>query len=301
MKWTTLPSTVAESVDEIEIVIDDCVLSFTENRNEKLLYDELNKRLLELERSVDILQSKLEMIQSKAEEFQIAVEEKEEILLRIDWLHRLYEAKEQLEKVDTKEKAKQLRRSISGVQTCPLKKQLMNEIKTIEASLPSEKKSEPSMEEKTMERAIQHAGKDFINLGRAGREYVIQQVLANEGEKIEIEQIKQVTVQVEKQVETLKEVDDLSEMISQLMQLPLPLFPKFEADRQKAIAERLLESKLWNGLATLERMIKHLDRLLTKEQKEKEEEENTIVTDDGKAALVLNIENDEQASIVKVT
>lgn len=45
----------------------------------------------------------------------------------------------------------------------------------------------------------------------------------------------------------------------------------------------------WNGLSALHRQVAQLDRFITKEKREKEEDENTVLTEDGKVTFALKV------------
>lgn len=293
-----LPSTIAEPLSIARLTLEEVTLTYTENTNEEKLYKELSHRLIELERSLEVNKEELQSISELANSFQTSMDEKEEILLRIDWLNRLYRVKEEVTEIDTNEKAKQLRRLLSPVQTCPLKKQLMGEIEKLEKSFPEEKVP-VTLEQQLMERAIEEVGADFINLGKAGREYVVAEAINENGEFATVTHIKDLTLTLEKSVERLKKCNSQAELVSQLEQLPLRLFNSLDANRKAAIAEHLCEIKKWNGLAALDRMIIQLDKAMTNEERKREESKYMIQTDNGKAALALNIEN-EIEGIIKI-
>lgn len=82
-------------------------------------------------------------------------------------------------------------------------------------------------------------------------------------------------------------------MIRLAASLPFALIASLPPERQAMIAERLLETNKWNGLATLERMIVQWNRFLTNEERKLKIAKNTIVTSVGKVALTLDIKNVE--------
>lgn len=294
-----LPSTIAEPLSIARLTLEEVTLTYTENKDEEKLYKELSHRLIELERSLEVNKEELQLISELANSFQTSIDEKEEILLRIDWLNRLYRVKEEVTEIYTNEKAKQLRRLLSPVQTCPLKKQLMEQIDILEKSLPEEK-IPVTQEQQLMERAIEEIGADFINLGKAGRDFVISEVLEQFGDNATMENVKTSTLALEQRVKDLLTVNDPTKLLNQLENLPLKLFSEFKNDRKEAIVNRLMQHKKWNGLAALDRIIVQLNRAITAEQKKKEEMENTILTADGKAALVLDIKNINEDRILTI-
>lgn len=61
----------------------------------------------------------LQNVIDDAKEFRFRVDEKEEVLMRINWLERLAKVQQDLSDVQTKEEVEQLKRSISSCQTSP--------------------------------------------------------------------------------------------------------------------------------------------------------------------------------------
>ena len=291
-----LPSSEAQQLNEFPIMNNEFEFTYIESIDEQKLYIDLNSRLILLERSLDMDKTELDAIDQLAEGFLAAIDEKEEVLLRIDWLRRLYKFNYEIKSIDSKEKAMRLRRLILSVQTCPMKKMLMDEIDSLEQSLPKNS-IEPSKEQILMEKAIEEIGTDFINLGKAGREYVLADVISQYADNADVENMKELTTAIENRVNDLKEINELSKMITHLDQLPLQSFSILEANRKEAIAKRLIETKKWSGLATLDRIISQHNRAITAELKKKQEMEHTILTPDGKFAFTLTIENDSHEMI----
>ncbi|TRM10709.1 hypothetical protein FH966_02690 [Lentibacillus cibarius] len=289
--YKSIPSSTAQQLNDATLFDDEFVFTYTGSIDEKKLYDDINKRLTGLETSLDRNKEELEAINHMTADFCVANDEKEEVLLRVGWLRRLYQVKEEIETVDTKQKTKSLRRLLSPVQTCPMKNQLMTKMDELEQSLPEEDdiSSEPSNEQQLMEKAIEEAGDVFINLGKTGRDFVIAGVLEQFRGNANVDTVKESAIAIEQRVKALSDVNDQNEVIASLEQLPLKSFAGLKTDRKVVIANRLIESNKWNGLAAMDRQIAQLDRAITKEEKEKEEAENTVLTEDGKAALTLNI------------
>lgn len=290
--FTSLQSTVAEPLRELYLTKHFLQITFTGYSDDKTLISEINEKLNKLETSTEINHAQLESIIRLAEQIQLAHEEKVETLTRIDWLQRLYKAKAELGSVDTREKLKQLRNSIAPVQTCPLKSKLLVEIVSLEASMPDGAISKESTEfELLMENAINEVGDVFINLGKVGREYVIKEVLKQEGDRSFMAHVRACVVQLEQRVLTLTEISDRVEMIVELEQLPLRSFSDLEANRKERIADLLIEKKEWDGLVSLNGIILQFDNKITKEEREKYESENTIKLQDG---TVIAISLDER-------
>lgn len=258
--------------------------------DEDQLYKDLNTRLLTLEIAITIDEKSLQLIIQDAKGLRFSVGEKEEVLMRIDWLKRLEQVQENLGDVQTKEEAQKQMRLILSCQTSPLKNQLTIQLDQLIESLPSESNEtiQVSAEESLMEKAIEEAGNAFINLGRSGRDFIIVDVIRQFGEKATIEAIIEHTVQLEQCVVSLADVKGKAELIRKLESLPIASFSTMPAERKAEIGERLLEANQWSGLATLERMILHWNRFLTNEEEKQQEVENTIHLSKAEATLTLN-------------
>lgn len=290
--FTGLPSSLAEPIEDMQVAKDFHTFTFTGYMNEKTLYTDISTKLHTLETSLDADHEELDTIICLAEQLQFAHEEKEEVITRINWLQRLYKAKVDIRSVDTNEKLKQLRNLISPVQTCPLKKQLLDEMDRLEASLqdaePSARK-EPIVMELLMEKAFGEAGDMFINLGKAGREYVVSEVWKQHGDEANIDHVRKCASQLEERVNTLTDLKDRNELIAELDQLPLIVYSSLDAVRKERIAERLMNEKEWAGLYSLDRRIKQVNDTIDKEERVKYEKENVIELPDGKAASTIDV------------
>ncbi|ELK38947.1 succinate dehydrogenase/fumarate reductase, flavoprotein subunit [Brevibacillus agri BAB-2500] len=287
--FTSLPSSVAEPLNELIITERYRQFTFIAFVDDEQLFTDINTELKKLETSTDVNIIELEKIIKLSEHFQRVEEWKEEVLLRIDWLQRLYKAKDEVGLVDTKEKLMQLREVVAPVQTCPLKNQLLAEIDSLEASMPKEAIKEPTEFELLMENAMNEVGDVFINLGKTGREYVIAKVLKHEGDQATPVHVQTLAGHVEQRVLTLTEVSDLTKMIAELDQLPLSAFSALHEVKKERVAEALIQEKGWTGLFSLERKIKQISKAIDREEREKYERENVIDLPDGKAAATLDL------------
>lgn len=291
--YSILPASHAEAVI-MPLVIDKTInYTFIESIDETELYKDLDKRLMKLEIVLTIDEETLLQLIHDSKEFRFLVEEKEEILMRIDWLKRLGQVQQSLSDVQTKEEAQKQMRLISSCQTSPLKNQLTTQLDHLIQSLSSESNEtiQASEDEKLMEKAIEEAGDAFINLASSGREYVISDVIQQYGDKATIKAIQEHTVVLEQRVVSLADVKGQAELIQQLERLQMASFSSLSIKRKEQIAERLLEVGKWSGIASLERLILQLNRLFTHEEQEQEAAAYTIHTLDGKAALTLDIKD----------
>lgn len=301
INYKFIPASTAQQLSEVSKLNCEFEFTITESIDEKKLFDTINTKLIALETKIEIDIVELNAISKMVEEFRIAIDEKEELHLRIDWLKRLYQAKEEIQAVDNKEKAKRLRKLIISVQTCPLKQQLLSKLDELEQSLNEENAilAEFSREQQLMEKAIKEAGDVFINLGKVGREFVIASVLQQFGERTSMDSVKENAVAIEQRVTMLAELNDPDEMISCLKQLPLSSFNQLKTSIKEEIAKRLIDHNKWNGLSALDRQIVHLEKVINNEERKQEEAKYTIETENGRAAFALNVENDN-LGIVKI-
>lgn len=281
--YSMLPAGSAVAGFEPLLVDGKIQYTFMESMDEGKLYVDLNKRLTILEVSLTIDREVLQTITDDAKGFRLLVDEKEEVIMRIGWLECLDTVQQGLGDVQTKEEAQKLLKLIASCQTSPLKNQLTTELNQLTQSLPQETETVQMTDaEALMEKAIEGAGNAFINLGKAGRDSVIADVLKQTGKKATMEAVQEHTKALERRVEALTAIKESSELIKQLDSLPIPSFHALPAERKGRIAESLLENNKWNGLASLDRMIAHLDKAITNEEQQQEEARNTILISDGK-------------------
>lgn len=288
--FTSLPSSVAKSLTALDLTEKYNNFTFTQFIDEGKLYSEINNELIKLETSTEVNSIGLEKIIRLSEQLQGEQEWKEEVLSRIDWLQRLYKAKAEMGSVGTKEELEQLRVLVAPVQTCPLKTQLLAEIGSLEALMSVETTfKEQTGFELLMEKAVNEVGKEFINLGKAGRERVIAEVLKLEGDRATTAHVQALAGQVEQRVLALSEVSDCAKMIEELDQLPLSAFSSLKEAKKERIADALIQEKGWTGLFSLERKITQISNAIDREELENYERENVIDLPDGKVAATLDL------------
>ena len=297
--YSILPASSAEEIIEPLLINGDIKYSFMESTNEGKLYEDLNERLTILEVSLTIDIEALHAIIEDTKGFRLLIGEKEEVLIRTSWLERLKQVQQELVDVQTKGDAQKLMGLISTCQTSPLKSQLVSQLDQLSKSLPSKESESVQITdaEILMEKAVEEAGDTFINLGTAGRASVITDVLKQFGEKSTVEAVQKHTTALEQRVEALTSTTEANELIKQLDSLPIPFFDALPAERKARIAETLIENNKWSGLASLNRMIAHLDKAITNEEQQREESKNTLLTSGGKAALTLDIKNVEDGRV----
>lgn len=288
-------SSTAVGINEIPSLDRTYNYTFTGKANEEHLYNELNARLKKIERATDMNRDELNSILSETEVFQLPKDEKEELNLRFDWLDRLYHVKENIETIKTRNDAEKFRRSLSSVQTCPMKSELMSELTLIEESLPEEDLifEELSNGELLKNQVFEEGNDAFINLGTAGREYIIKTTINEYGEDADTEKVIGSAIKLEKKASQLTEISDRIELAEHLNQLPLVSYSELIESRKEEVVDRLIEVGKWNGLAHLDRQILHIDRAITKEELEVEsndEKDDYITLSNGiKMAYTIDI------------
>ncbi|MDV2886378.1 hypothetical protein RYX45_14405 [Alkalihalophilus pseudofirmus] len=298
--FTFTPSSKAEQLYKKVLNSNDLEITYTSCAYEDALYHNMIRALIDIEKSLEVDNAKLASVKEMFSEFRgTKRDKKEEILQRIDWVQSLYKAKENIESIESLEEAKQFRRIISGVQTCPMKQQLMAKIVELEQSLsqPDLIPTEISSEQRLMAKAGEEAGDVFINLGKVGREFVITDVIRQFGESASLVNVKEIAEGLEQRVKALSEETNKNKLLMKLEQLPLASFVELNKDRKEVIVERLIKQSKWSGLATLDRQITQVDRSIAKEEQEKSEDENTFLTNDGKVAYTLCIDEDDSEFI----
>ena len=163
-------------------------------------------------------------------------------------------------------------------------------INELEASLLVEEAKEViSKEQSLLENSIEEIGRDFVNLGRHGREQVIKDVINKHGENASVNVVKEYTEKLNLTVKGLVKVKDKTKLISCLEQLPLQLFLSLDTQKKEMIADRLLERNKWTNLDTINKAILHFAKLITRKEIIKKQDENQIHLQDSVATMTLNI------------
>lgn len=290
--YSVLPGSIATRALE-SAVSEGFYYTVTADMDEAPVYQELNQRLIHLETSADIHVEELQAIEQASVDLVFNVEAKEEVELRIDWLKRLYEVKGLLPTVSTPTEVEHLRSMLGPVQTCPLKNELLTALAHLAETLPVE--VEPvtlNKFERVMEFAIEKAGDDFINLGKAGREHVVNDLLKEFGQNVPLASIQEAVSALERQVFDLAEIEDAQSLQIQLAALPLSNYSSLSSDRKQLVAEQLIEHRQWKGLASLERLIHQLDAKLSAAK-----EQDTVQSEENGAASSLNVKDLDGLSI----
>lgn len=260
--FTWLPGSIA--VDSIDALLADKKFNYTSMAvsDEMALYNAINVRLIELEKALEIDTAVLQSIIEDTSKMMIQLDEKEELFLRINWLERLLKVEQEIDDVETYDQANELHRYIFNCQTSPLKKQLQDRLEELLATLPQEV-IEKTDAEILMEKAIENAGDDFINLGKAGREHVINDLLEKFGEDVPVASIQEAVSALEHEVNALSEIEDVQGLQDQLETLPLSNYPRLSLERKQIVVEQLIENRQWKGLSSLDRLVRQLDAKLS--------------------------------------
>lgn len=277
--FTWLPGSIA--VDSIDALLADKKFNYTSMAvsDEMALYNAINVRLIELEKALNIDLDVLQAIIEDTSQMVFRWDEKEELLLRINWLNRLYKVQQEIYEVTTHDRAKELHSHISPCQTSPLKKQLQDRLDDLLSTLPKEV-IEKTAKEKLMEFAIEKVGDDFIDLGKAGREFMINDLLQKFSEDVPVASIQEAVSALERQVDSLVDIEDAQALQVQLEALPLSNYLRLSSERKQMVAEQLIESNQWKGLVSLDRLIRQLDAKLSaaEEHEMQQSMENGIAT-----------------------
>lgn len=259
--YTALPSSSGSVLSGEEGKMEGIYYTALERQDERRIYDELNDKLTRLETDTALHEDDLAVIEENVSAIVVSIELKEEIQLRIDWVKRLYEVRHSLSSTNTLSETERLRSLIAPVQTCPLKTVLSAELENVISSLPVETKQiEKSVFDELMERAIEQAGEEFINLGAAGRAYVVEKLLAAEGTLVSVEMIQQASMELERQVTELHDALGIEDLRVKLEALPLPTFTNLLEEQKDVVIAKLQKADAWQGLASLNRMIDQLDQ-----------------------------------------
>ncbi|MBX0316839.1 hypothetical protein [Planococcus glaciei] len=288
--FSSLQGSIAQPLESLNELDRSIEYTFSECRDEKILYRSINSRLKKLESSLEIDQAELEAIQIEAKDLLIAYEEKEEVNGRIDFLSRLYIVKKELNSALSIEDLKKLRRKISSFYSLPLKQGLGKELDLLEEKFTKNPEANnPSSEELLMKKAIKDANPAFINLGEAGRNYVINVVVEQYGKEAGIKEVQESISALERKVQEIVKISDKELMLEELKHLPIPTFHEMTLEMKEEFANNLVENKAVNDLVSLNEYI-----LFTLRQKNNNEDLNHVFSEDaiqtpyGEAATTIN-------------
>ncbi|MEJ9281587.1 hypothetical protein [Ureibacillus thermosphaericus] len=246
----TLPSTVA--TDE-EIAVPSCLVGVVsiEIQDEQKLYSDLSRKLLKLETSLDYSLDEVNEIKEEAEQILIAIDEKQELLMRCDWLITMWDVKNGINHFTSQEEVNAAYKKLIRVQTCPLKKELMNRLDALQKTFEKEETAF-SPKELLLEKVFETGNKIFINLGTTGREAIIEEVLKGDG-KVETAIAK--AEELEASVEALRQYKTTKELKTALEKLPLKHYGNIPEEYEAEILQKLLAHPNWNGLFHLDCLI----------------------------------------------
>lgn len=280
INFMSFPGSSAVEVSKASVLDESLKYTSTIVVDEIGLYEDLNIRLMELEKALDIDVEALQSIIDDTSKMMIRWGEKNELLLRINWLERLLKVQQEINNVTTYKQADELRIYISSCQTSPLKKQLQERLDDLLEALPQESIEKTDIEQ-LMNFAIENVGDDFINLGKSGREEVINRLYTQFGVNVPVNKIQDEVTALEEKVARLVKVEDIQILRDQLETLPLSNYPRLSSERKQVVTEQLMESRQWKGLASLDRLIHQLDikQRVAEEQKDLQIMESGFVTD----------------------
>lgn len=255
MDFSSLPGSVAIEGNLLVSPILKGATGF-EVKDEALVYKDLSNRLIQIETKTDTEREKVSEIESEAKQIMFALDEKQELLMRCEWLFSLYTVKEQITTITTMNELKSLRTKISSVQTCPLKKKLMEEFSALELTLEPEV-LELSGKDTLIEAVFEVGNETFINLGKAGREHILESLFASDS-AVTVKQVISATKELEQSVEHLKGIKDLEQFDAALTKLPLASLEKLTVYHRKEVLQELHENAKWSGLFSLDRTLQHV-------------------------------------------
>lgn len=235
-------------------------ISYTETLDEERYYKDLSKKLFELETKIEYNVDQVQVICEQVEKMFLRLDEKAELLMRCVWLVAMSEVKNEMHKIASLEDIKLARTKLNRVQTCPLKKQLIDQLAQIEAKL------EPievvlTSKDALVEAILETGNKTFINLGTTGREYVLTEI-CKVIPSVELA-ISKAEV-LETQVQAAKESTTVKELKAKLEVLPLKHLVKVPAEYEQEVLQKLLDQSTWNGLFNLDLLIRQFTAQIEK-------------------------------------
>lgn len=247
----SLPSSVATN-DKIFVPSVLVGAVSIEVKDEQKVYKDLSMQLVTLETTLDYSLQRVKEIEVMAKQMMIAIDEKKELLMRCDWLVTMLEVKIGMESISSLEDVKSARTKLSRVQTCQLKRQLMEQLAQKEEQLESVEVV-LSSKDALVEVIFETGNETFINLGTAGREFVLEKVLS-EQPSVELAIAK--AEAIEAQVQAAKQSANVEELRAKLVPLPLANLANVPAEYEQEVLQKLLDQPTWNGLFNLDLLIR---------------------------------------------
>lgn len=261
--------------------------TFTTVYDEELLYKNLSKQLISIEVTIDFSVNQVEMIREQALGMFQLIDEKKELLIRCDWLLTMKEIEGQLPLLDSLEVIQAAKYQLSKIQTCPLKKKLIQKLVDLEEQFRSIQKQLSPQD--VLEEAVFETGNEtFINLGIAGRKKVIEEALAGDG-KVETAIAK--AEELEAKVTSLKNVNSIDEFRQVLQGLPLQYFSTTPSKYEEEVLQYLIDNPYWNGLFQLGLQIKHTATQVQRKHKPVQERAMTTLVVDEKVIELLGVKH----------
>lgn len=223
----------------------------TEVMDEAPLYKQLSKQLIELETTTDYTVEQVQLIREIAEKMLLNIDEKAELLMRCGWLEVMKAIEQNIGEFNSIESVQAAKRKLGRGQTCPLKNELKAKLDELEAQFTTAKVL--SVKEQLVEDIFATGNKTFINLGTAGREFVLDEVL-KETPSVELAIDK--AEALEAQVQAAKQSTNVKELKANLAALPLAHLANVPAEYELEVLQNLLNQPEWKGLFNLDLIIR---------------------------------------------
>lgn len=246
----TISASLAQETTEQEPLKGYTVTS-TEVMDEAPLYKQLSRQLIELETTTDYTVEQVQPIREIAEKMFINIGEKAELLMRCEWLEVMKAIEQDIATYNSLDNVQAAKRQLGRVQTCPLKNELKAKLDELEARFATTKVL--SAKEKLVEDIFATGNETFINLGTAGREHVLTEVL-KETPSVELAIAK--AEALEAKVQAIKQSANVEELKSKLESLTLVNISNLSTEYEQEVFQKLLDHPTWNGLFNLDLLIR---------------------------------------------
>lgn len=226
-------------------------LTSTEVMDEAPLYKQLSMQLIELETTTDYTVEQVQPIHEIAEKMFLNIDEKAELLMRCEWLEVMKAIEKDIATYNSLESVQTAKRQLGRVQTCPLKNELKAKLDELEGQFATTKVL--SVKEQLVEDIFATGNETFINLGTAGREFVLTEIL-KETPSVELAIAK--AEALEAQVQSAKQSTNVDELKSNIEALPLAHLANVPVEYEQEVLQKLLDHPTWNGLFNLDLLIR---------------------------------------------
>lgn len=233
------------AVDEQYTWIDpiNVKVTSTMGMDEYIRYRQIEKELVRLEESTTCDEEGLTCLQMQAYMLVDMDDEREELLIRIRWLKKLYDVAKKVETVETVETKKDIERLkaiLIPLPPMPLKKVIEQQLQ--------QKSVREENDQQWITHIMEKADPIFLNLGKEGRRAVIRELENRKYLPIDslCAYVREQAVKMEENVRQLAFIESVDSLVEALNALPFSLYRALSHEEKRKVAQYLYDMKPFN-------------------------------------------------------